>query len=152
MVDLFNKHSINRQLPSRGSIPPMAILIELWLNWNVCAISTIPSTMYSGESSNKLFVPHKITTFLRFDMTGRFWACDKTFWTLLPPIPQFKVFRGYRYFVQTLPYLFSPAAIESPITIVLKWFVIKLEQWWPWKFNQFVFENIIDGNCCHNGI
>ena len=101
--------------------------------------------MFSVESWNKLFVPHKIRTFSRLDVTGRFWARQRTFWTLSPLIPQFKVFRGSRYFTQTLQYLFSPAAIESPIVIVLKRFVIKLEQWWRWKFNQFVFENFTEG-------
>ena len=105
------------ELASRGSIPPMAILVELYLDWNVCTISIMPSLMSSGESWNKLFVPHRITTFLRLDMTGRFWSRYKTFW-ILSPIPQFRVFRGSRYFVQTLRYLFSPAAIESPIIIV----------------------------------
>ena len=84
--------------------------------------------MSSGESWNKLFVPHKPTKFLRLYMTGRFWARHKIFGTLSPPIPQCKVFRGSRYFMQTRRYLFSPAAIEPPIIIVLKRFVIKLEQ------------------------
>ena len=132
------------QLASRRSIPPMGILIELTLDCDVCAICVIPSAISSGKPWNKFFVPHKIKTFLRLDMTGRLWTCYKSFWTLSPQIPQFKVFRGSRYFVQTLRYLFSAAAIESPI-IVLKRFVIKLEQWLQWKFNQFVFDNLIGG-------
>ena len=145
MVDLFNKHPINR---------PAGITSEYTTNGNIdwiiarlkclCAISTILSAVSSGESWNKLFFPHKIT-FLRLNMTGRFWARYKTFWTLSPPIPQSKVFRGSRYFIQTLQYLFSPAAIESLIIIVLKQSDIKLEQWWRWKFNQFIFENLIQG-------
>ena len=106
----------------------MAILIELYLDLNVSTISITPSAMTSGESWNKLFVLHKITTFLRLDMTERFCTRHKTFRTLSPPIPKFRVFRGSRYFVQTLRYLFSPAAIEPPIIIVLERFVIKLEQ------------------------
>ena len=122
----------------------MAILIELYLEWNFQAISVMPSALSSGESWNKLFFSHKIMTYLTFDMTGRFWACHKTFWTLLPPIPQFRVFRGSWYFVET-QYLFSPAAIESLIIIDLRQFVIKLEQWWRWKFNQVVIENLKEG-------
>ena len=123
----------------------MAILIELYLEWNFQAISVMPSALSSGESWNKLFFSQKIMTYLTFDMTGRFWACHKTFWTLLPPIPQFRVFRGSWYFVETHQYLFSPAAIESLIIIDLRQFVIKLEQWWWWKFNQVVIENLKEG-------
>ena len=46
---------------------------------NVCAISTIPIAISSGGSLNKLYVPHKIATFLRSDITGRFWTLHKTF-------------------------------------------------------------------------
>ena len=67
------------QPASLESIPPVAILIELWFDLHVCAISITPSAMSSVESWNKLFVPHKITTFLRLDMTGRFWVRHKTF-------------------------------------------------------------------------
>ena len=95
LTSLINFRLID-QLASRGSIPPMAILIELYLDWNVCSVSKIQSAMSLRESVNKLFVPHKITTFLRLDMTGKFWARHKTFWILSPPIPQFKVFRGSR--------------------------------------------------------
>ena len=117
------------QLASRGSIPTMAILTELYLDWIACVISIIPFAISSGESWNKLFFQYKIMIFLRLDMTRRFWARYKKFWTLSPPIPQFiKVFRGSRYFVQTRWYQFNPAAIESLIIIVLKRFFVKLEQ------------------------
>ena len=58
------------------------VLIELCLDWNVCAISKIPSAISSGESWNNLFVPHKITTFLRLDITGRYLPCHKTWFEL----------------------------------------------------------------------
>ena len=108
------------QLSSRGSIPPIS----------------------SDESWSKLFVPHKITTLLRLEMTERFWACYKTFWALSLYIPQFKVYWGSRYFVQTLRYLFSPAAIEYPIIIDLKQFVIKLEQWWRWSSTDLFLKTL----------
>ena len=78
-------------------------------------------------------------------MKGRFWVRHNTFWTLLPPMSKFKFFTGPRYFVQTYWYLLSPAAIQFQIIIDLKQFVIKLTQWCWWKFNQFVFENLIEG-------
>ena len=100
----------------------MAILIELHLDRNVCTISIIPSVISSGESWNKLFVAHRITTFLRLDMTWRFCAHHKRL-----PITSYItiwVFRGSWYFVQTLWYLFSPAANESLIIIILKGFLL----------------------------
>ena len=133
------------QLASRGSVPPMAILIELYLDWNVCAISIIPSSISSGESWNKLFVPYRTTTFLRLDMTGTFGPAIKHSELYRLLYHNLRVFRGSRYFSQTLRYLFSPAAIESVIIIVLKQFVIEMQQRWRWKFNQFVFENLIEG-------
>ena len=67
------------QLSSRGRIPQILTLTELQLVLNDLAISRIPSAVSLGESSSKLLVPHKTTTFFRFEKTG--WllsACYKT--------------------------------------------------------------------------
>ena len=45
---------------------------------NDLAISKIPSAISSGESSSKLFGPHKATTFLRLKKTGRLCIHHKT--------------------------------------------------------------------------
>ena len=45
---------------------------------NDLAISKIPSAISSGESSSKLFGPHKATTFLRLKKTGRLCTHHKT--------------------------------------------------------------------------
>ena len=45
---------------------------------NDLAISKIPSAISSGESSSKLFGPHKAATFLRFKKTGRLCIHHKT--------------------------------------------------------------------------
>ena len=95
------------QLASRGNIPPTTISIEL--DWNKCTNYVIASAISSGESWNKLFVPEKIT-FFRLE---RFWARHKIDWMLSSPIPQFSVFRGPRYFFQTIRYLLNPASIKS---------------------------------------
>ena len=145
MFDLFNKNPIDR---------PAGIKTEYTTNsnidWIIAGLKCL-CDVYNTICNicrwilERVICQHKITTFLRLDMTCGFWARHKTFWTLSPSIPQFKVFRGSRCFVQTLRCLFSPAAIESPIIIVLKRFFIKLEHCWGWKFNQFVFENLIEG-------
>ena len=71
-VDLFNKHPVNR---------PASIMVVYtkygnidWIMFGLKCLrnfyNNIPSAMSSGESWNHIFVPHRITTFLRLDMTG----------------------------------------------------------------------------------
>ena len=111
---------------------------------NDLAISRIPCAISLCESSSKLLVPHKTTTFYRFEETGRLSACHKTCWIFSPPTPQFKAFRGFENLSQTFCIRLNPATIESPMSIVSKVFFANLEQWlWP-KFSQFVFENLVD--------
>ena len=66
------------QLSSRGTIPQIITLTQLQLVLKDLANSRIPSAISLGESRSKLLVPHKTTTFYRFENIGRLSACHKT--------------------------------------------------------------------------
>ena len=79
---------------------------------NDLAISKIPSAISSGESSSKLFGPHKAATFLRFKKTGRLCIHHKTSQILSSPRLHFKAFRDFRNFSRIFQYRLNPASIE----------------------------------------
>ena len=144
MVYFFNGHPIYR---------PTVVTGQDTINYNINA--TIVGFKQSGyfenttcnilgESSSKLLVPHKTTTFFRFEKTGRLSACHKTCWILSPPTSQFKGFKGFRNLSQTFWYWLNPVIINSPMSIVSKVFFANLEQWLQWKFSQFIFENLVE--------
>ena len=71
---------ITDQFKSRGRIPQTKILMKPYLDLKALATSMIPSVTSSGESSFKLFVPHKIITFLMLLKTKRLWERHRTCW------------------------------------------------------------------------
>ena len=48
----------------------MEVLMEIFLDLKLVASFMIPSVICSGESSFKLFIPHKPITFLMLLLTG----------------------------------------------------------------------------------
>ena len=77
-------------------------------------ILTIQSAISTGESVNRLLVPHNTTTFFSDEGIQRFLVHQNTFFTRSPPIPKFNALNGVKYLCNTFKYLERPAIMESP--------------------------------------
>ena len=72
--------------------------------------------------------------------TGKLRARHKTFWTLSPPIPQFKVLKG-KFPIHTFWFRLNPATLNAQLALFNPQ-LVKKEQYLRCNPSQFCLENL----------
>ena len=95
-----------------GRITDIIVLVLDDRFWKQTPICIKHCRMSHGELVKILLVPHKIITFFKQDICGKWIALQRTFSAWSPLMSKLKLLG--KYFYQVPLYLFRPFTIESP--------------------------------------